>query len=190
MVTSVLLIGNDTVWNGGADVEIGRAPTAAEAFASLSRRPWDVVVAGRVNDASLESLLGNLSRRYPAIPVIAAVEDPTPDARRFAWEIVRQGGSVEDAVKRAGEIARLRREIARIGSEREDVVVGPAVARAFEQGSVREMERLMIEARLGRLNQNRTHAAASLEISVRTLRNKLREYRESPRTEGSPVEPR
>jgi hypothetical protein len=27
-----------------------------------------------------------------------------------------------------------------------------------------------------------THAAASLEISVRTLRNKLREYRESPRT--------
>jgi DNA-binding NtrC family response regulator len=190
MVTSVLLIGNDTVWNGGADVEIGRAPNSAEAFASLSRRSWDVVVAGRVNDASAEALLGNLSRRYPAIPVIAVIEEATPDARRFAWEIVRQGNAVEDAVRRAGEVAKLRREINRLGREREDVVVGPAVARAFEQGSVREMERLMIEARLGRLNQNRTHAAASLEISVRTLRNKLREYREAPRTEGAPVEPR
>lgn len=190
MVTSVLLIGSDTVWNGGADVETGRASTAAEAFASLSRRPWDVVVAGRVSDATPESLLANLSRRYPAIPVIAVLDDASVEARRDAWEIVRQGGAFEDAVRRAGEVVRLRREIARLGREREDVVAGPAVARAFEQGSVRDMERLMIEARLGRLNQNRTHAAASLEISVRTLRNKLREYRESPRVEATPVEPR
>jgi DNA-binding NtrC family response regulator len=190
MVTSVLLIGSDTIWNGGADVESGRASTAAEAFASLSRRSWDVIVAGRVPDATNDSLLASLARRYPAIPVVAVMDDPGAETRRHAWELVRPGGPVDDAVHRAAELSRLRREVLRLGSEREDVVVGPVVARAFEQGSVREMERLMIEARLGRLNQNRTHAAASLEISVRTLRNKLREYRESPRVESAPVEPR
>ncbi len=190
MVTSVLLIGSDTVWNGGSDVECGRATTAADAFTSLSRRSWDVIAAGRVSDSTPEALLANLSRRYPTIPVVAVMEDASSEVRRSVWEVIRPGASIEDAVHRAAEIARLRRELNRIGSEREDVVVGPIVARAFEQGSVREMERLMIEARLGRLNQNRTHAAASLEISVRTLRNKLREYRETPRVEATPVEPR
>jgi two-component system response regulator FlrC len=90
-------------------------------------------------------------------------------------------------VERAAEVSRLRREISRLGEVHE--VTTPNVARTFEQGSVRDMERLMIEARLERLNQNRTHAAASLEISVRTLRNKLREYREAPRV-VTPVEPR
>jgi len=70
MVTSLLLIGNETVWNGGADVETGRAATAADALVSLSRRAWDVVLVGRVSDSTTESLLANLSRRYPAIPVI------------------------------------------------------------------------------------------------------------------------
>jgi len=187
MVTSLLIIGNETVWTGATDVEIGRAATASDAFTSLSRRPWDVIAVGRVSDSSIESLVGNLTRRYPAVPVVVVAESGHVHE---AWEVVRSTEAVESAVRRAAEVARLRREVARLGREREDVVVGPAVARAFEQGSVREMERLMIEARLGRLNQNRTHAAASLEISVRTLRNKLREYREAVRAEVTAVEPR
>ncbi|HEU4928415.1 MAG TPA: helix-turn-helix domain-containing protein [Candidatus Krumholzibacteria bacterium] len=51
------------------------------------------------------------------------------------------------------------------------------IERVFRRGSIREMERLMILDRLKRLNQNRTRSAESLEISVRTLRNKLRDYR-------------
>jgi DNA-binding NtrC family response regulator len=188
MVTSLLIIGSDVVWKG-ASVETERATTAAEAFASLSRRAWDVIAVGRVPDATLDSLLANLSRRYPAVPVVAVTEEALHEVHRHAWEVARPGAALEDAVRRAAEVARLRREVARLGREREDVVVGPAVARAFEQGSVREMERLMIEARLGRLNQNRTHAAASLEISVRTLRNKLREYRESSQPRAA-IEPR
>lgn len=189
MVTSLLIIGNETVWTGATDVEIGRAATASDAFTSLSRRPWDVIAVGRVTDSTIDSLVANLTRRYPAVPVIVVGETGQGPVRE-AWEVVRSSEAVEPAVRRAAEIARLRREVARLGREREDVVVGPAVARAFEQGSVREMERLMIEARLGRLNQNRTHAAASLEISVRTLRNKLREYREAVRAEVTAVEPR
>ena len=49
----------------------------------------------------------------------------------------------------------------------------------FRQGSIREMEKLMIIDRLDATDQNRTQAAKTLDISVRTLRNKLREYRES-----------
>ena len=43
--------------------------------------------------------------------------------------------------------------------------------------SVGEMERKLIMSTLEQTNGNRTHAAKLLGISLRTLRNKLREYR-------------
>ena len=43
--------------------------------------------------------------------------------------------------------------------------------------SVSEMERKLILATLEQTNGNRTHAAKQLGISLRTLRNKLRDYR-------------
>jgi len=65
------------------------------------------------------------------------------------------------------------------------------IEEAFRHGSVRKMEKLMILFRLVEHDQNRTRAAKSLEISVRTLRNKLREYREAKaegrELVGSPV---
>jgi len=64
------------------------------------------------------------------------------------------------------------------------------VERVFRRGSIREMERLMILDRLTRLNQNRTRSAESLEISVRTLRNKLRDYRTKLETTLEVVETR
>ena len=45
-------------------------------------------------------------------------------------------------------------------------------------GSLKEMEKKMIFQALGETDGNRTHAADILGISVRTLRNKLNEYRE------------
>ena len=44
--------------------------------------------------------------------------------------------------------------------------------------TVREMEKKLIFKTLTEVNDNRTHAAEMLGISIRTLRNKLREYRE------------
>jgi two-component system response regulator FlrC len=44
--------------------------------------------------------------------------------------------------------------------------------------SIWEMERALIFQTLERVNGNRTHAAKLLDISIRTLRNKLREYRQ------------
>jgi two-component system response regulator FlrC len=45
-------------------------------------------------------------------------------------------------------------------------------------GSLWEMERDLIMHTLDRVKGNRTHAAKVLGISIRTLRNKLREYRQ------------
>ena len=44
--------------------------------------------------------------------------------------------------------------------------------------SLKEMEEKVIFHALDQTNGNRTHAAEILGISVRTLRNKLNEYRE------------
>jgi len=59
----------------------------------------------------------------------------------------------------------------------------PAAAAASEPPlpvgtTLAEMERYMIYKTLREVNSNRTHAAARLGISIRTLRNKLKEYRE------------
>jgi DNA-binding NtrC family response regulator len=50
------------------------------------------------------------------------------------------------------------------------------VEQAFRFGTIREMEKLMILNRLKDLQSNRTRSAETLDISVRTLRNKLNEY--------------
>ena len=49
---------------------------------------------------------------------------------------------------------------------------------AFSSVSLKEIEKETIFHALDRTNGNRTHAAEILGISVRTLRNKLNEYRE------------
>ena len=50
------------------------------------------------------------------------------------------------------------------------------VEHAFRFGSIRDMEKLMILNRLKDEHDNRSRSAATLDISVRTLRNKLNEY--------------
>lgn len=52
---------------------------------------------------------------------------------------------------------------------------------ASSNGSLWEMERELIFKTLARVKDNRTHAAKELGISIRTLRNKLREYRDTDR---------
>lgn len=56
--------------------------------------------------------------------------------------------------------------------------VSPGPAAPPGAGSLWEMERELIFKTLASVGGNRTHAAKILGISIRTLRNKLREYRE------------
>lgn len=159
--------------------------TAAEARALLARVGYDAVVAGpHVMDTTLDELVADLAQD-PQTPVVLA-GDAGERAVAAAWECVTETGeALVRAVARAAEVGRLRRaqaRTAREGIDRRDV------DRVFRTGSIREMERLMIVDRLQRLNQNRTRSAISLDISVRTLRNKLRQYRETPEPEAVSVE--
>ncbi len=63
----------------------------------------------------------------------------------------------------------------------DETVAQPVRPQPPTNGSLWEMERELIFKTLARVKDNRTHAAKELGISIRTLRNKLREYRESER---------
>ncbi|MFZ1984852.1 MAG: sigma-54 dependent transcriptional regulator [Desulfatitalea sp.] len=57
---------------------------------------------------------------------------------------------------------------------------GPSPSAARLVGmTVKELEERLIDQTLHHVHQNRTHAAEMLGISIRTLRNKLREYRQN-----------
>jgi two-component system response regulator FlrC len=51
--------------------------------------------------------------------------------------------------------------------------------------TVRDMEKDLIFRTLEKVNDNRTHAADLLGISIRTLRNKLREYKEETEAQNA-----
>ncbi len=56
-------------------------------------------------------------------------------------------------------------------------------ASRFVGMTVKEIEKKLIHQTLEHVNENRTHAAEMLGISIRTLRNKLREYAQSKKPE-------
>jgi DNA-binding NtrC family response regulator len=86
---------------------------------------------------------------------------------------------VEDFWDQEDEFAALPSGLATTVSASADMC-GPEsnLAEDFGETSLREMERQMIMSALRKTDNNRTHAAKVLGISVRTLRNKLQEYRE------------
>jgi two-component system response regulator FlrC len=82
--------------------------------------------------------------------------------------LVATGGAVDVAHLMPGDGTVPVREV-----EAADALVTPST-----HGSLWEMERDLIFKTLTRVKENRTHAAKELGISIRTLRNKLREYRD------------
>jgi two-component system response regulator FlrC len=108
------------------------------------------------------------------------VEGVTEDALRTLSQMEWPGNvrELENVVERAVLLCKGRR------IEKADLFYmedppanhGPSIS---VTGSLKEMEKKMIFQVLGETDGNRTHAADILGISVRTLRNKLNEYRQS-----------
>lgn len=46
----------------------------------------------------------------------------------------------------------------------------------LEQGTMKDIEKLVIKTRLDQLSWNRTHTAKSLKIGIRTLQRKMKSY--------------
>ena len=174
------------------DVEVINVITGTEAMAKITQAVCEAIIVGpRIPDMAVSAIVDELTRRYPRIPVILVADAP----RRGIWEHVPFADDrLHAAVVRAVEVGQLRRMLA---EARDSMPVSPAGAqiaasqessemeRTFRRGTIRDMERLMIFDRLSRLGQNRTRSAESLDISVRTLRNKLREYRDSGLMSGA-----
>lgn len=179
MVRTIVLAGVARPWAGEDEVSTIVVTTAGEALDIVERRSCDAIAVGCVPDMSSTDLIDRLHTRHALIPVVM-VTDGSDGPHVGVWECAPASSAdrIADALRRAAEVGWLRRENQRLTRPSPDVKEGPRELEvAFEKGSIREMERLMIVGRLERLNQNRTRSAESLDISVRTLRNKLREYR-------------
>ena len=139
----------------------------------LRERPLDIPVLARHFVAQSASRNGLIQ------PVIS--EEAVAHLQCQPWKgNVRELENVmERAVLLAGQGAILPEHCT---VKREDETVIPlGQMKQVANGSLWEMERELIFKTLARVKDNRTHAAKELGISIRTLRNKLREYRETDR---------
>ncbi|HQF56117.1 MAG TPA: helix-turn-helix domain-containing protein, partial [Fibrobacteria bacterium] len=146
----------------------------------------------RTRKDDIPQLAGWFLQRYNqenGFTVSGLSESALSDLRTHDWPgNVRE---LENTIQRAvvltqkGEIASgtlgLSRERS-IASPKRDASPGQAGSELDprETVTISEMERRMIFAALESLGGNRTRAAERLGISIRTLRNKLREYRGEP----------
>ena len=108
----------------------------------------------------------------------------SPEAERLLMSRSWKGNvrELENVIERAVLLATggviLSEHIASDGSEGIAVAGAPVVVSDAAPVSIWAMERELILRTLARVNGNRTHAAKILDISIRTVRNKLREYRQ------------
>ena len=125
-------------------------PFDATARAALLAHPW------RGNVRELENTI------HRAV-LLARGPEITDDAIRMP-----DGSRVDEAIAVSGDPAAARAAQA-----------AESVSRSFVGRTVSDMERDLILETLSHCLGNRTHAANILGISIRTLRNKLKEYTES-----------
>jgi len=67
------------------------------------------------------------------------------------------------------------------GAKRSSLAAQVSAPAALAGAPIREVEKMHLESTLALTDGNRTHAAEMLGISLRTLRNKIREYGLPPR---------
>jgi DNA-binding NtrC family response regulator len=120
----------------------------------------------------IASLTEYFARKYGAAE--AAVDAETIQLlERYGWP-----GNVRELENMVHRAFALRGRLKITPADLFDHSVEPADTSGLQAGqSVGEMERKLIMTTLEQTNGNRTHAARLLGISLRTLRNKLREYR-------------
>src|SRR5262245_58889412 len=150
---------------------IGRGQFREDLFFRLNVVPMRIpALRDRKDD------IGVLTRHFAKKYGAAEIE---PDAEtielleRYNWP-----GNVRELQNMIHRAFALRGKLRITPSDLFDQSVEPAENAGLHAGqSVDEMERKLIMTTLEQTNGNRTHAARLLGISLRTLRNKLRDYR-------------
>lgn len=113
-------------------------------------------------------------------PTVSEAAYAALQERRWKGNVRELQNVMERAVLLAGKEPILPSHVlVEAGGPSVSTTPAPALPQPSINGSLWEMERELIFQTLARVNENRTHAAKELGISIRTLRNKLREYRET-----------
>ena len=139
----------------------------------LRERPSDIPVLAR------HFVRATASRNGLAVPRISEAALTVLLGRLWKGNVRELENAVERAVLLAGNDGI---EPEHVIVEESAVGIAPSAPAhtpgSSPNGSLWEMERDLIMHTLDRVKGNRTHAAKALGISIRTLRNKLREYRQ------------
>lgn len=163
----------------------------------LRNRPQDILALAR------RTLRSSAERNRKAVEGLAAETEKALLGRPWKGNVRELENVIERAVLLADGPLVLPEHIASDGLETSDAVSTalPALASSNEFArrspesvgaasppvSIWEMERELILRTLERVQGNRTHAARILDISIRTLRNKLREYRQMDGAAANPT---
>lgn len=81
------------------------------------------------------------------------------------------------AIEKAGESGSLTEELVEIGEKKSVNMISEDESEGIRLMSLKEAEKLLIKKALIHTSENRTQAAKILGVSIRTLRNKINEYR-------------
>ena len=138
----------------------------------LRERPADIPLLAR-HFVAVSAARNGLPQPAVSAAAYAVLQD-----RRWKGNVRELENVMERAVLLAGNEPILPSHLLlEAGVQPAASVPVPSVPQSSVNGSLWEMERELIFQTLARVHENRTHAAKELGISIRTLRNKLREYR-------------
>ncbi|MBI3806133.1 MAG: sigma-54-dependent Fis family transcriptional regulator [Nitrospirae bacterium] len=138
----------------------------------LRERPADIPLLAR------HFVAVSAARNSFPLPAVSEEAYAMLQDRRWKGNVRELENVMERAVLLAGDAAILPGHLLlESGGQPVSPAPVPSIPQPSGNGSLWEMERELIFQTLTRVRENRTHAAKELGISIRTLRNKLREYR-------------
>jgi DNA-binding NtrC family response regulator len=171
----------------GAGFAVEARATAEDALARLRRGGIELVLIDLGAPEGRFAMLRAIRRAGMHVPAIVIAAHGTLDdavaAMKFGAFDVVTDADVLDVVRWAVAVrdrSAVRPERSWYGTRDACAPVVPHLGVGLAGLTVREVERALILETLARTAQNRTRAARMLGISVRTLRNKLAEYRAKP----------
>ncbi|MBI1820269.1 MAG: sigma-54-dependent Fis family transcriptional regulator [Nitrospirae bacterium] len=180
----------------------GRGPVALDirVIATTNRSLWEEVKAGRFREDLYYRLnvfplrLPPLRNRITDIPLLSNyfLRRGSAKYQKPVLQLSPETLSILTSRKWPGNIRELENVMERAVLLSENGIILPEHLMFEEEksenqpcssnstGTVREAERALILETLEKTKANRTHAAKLLGVSIRTLRNKLNEYRDRP----------
>jgi DNA-binding NtrC family response regulator len=152
------------------DFRVVEAESAEEANAHIRSGTADLIIA-EIADPAFEDFAGSSAGVQSSIPLVVATEEGNVEA---AVEAMKKGAA--DCIEKPINSEKLRSVVSRLLNRstmqpegNQQICIPPGT-------SLGELERVAVEQALGQHQGNRTHAARTLGISVRTLQRKLKAW--------------